>query len=139
MPLSDPMGGMNDATVALQLLSHLEGDTLNVALLVPEVNRATQTGLVGALTLWTDAGCGRATQIPAFGGLSNRCRRGLYLVYTVDEQAYAPADRVVVAVTAPPARPSDLEALLCRQLPTTPVPTPPPQPKPTELEFYLLK
>ena len=34
----------------LQLLSHLEGDELNVALLVPEVKRATQAGLVGALT-----------------------------------------------------------------------------------------
>ena len=28
--------GWDDATAALQLLSHLEGDTLNVALLVPE-------------------------------------------------------------------------------------------------------
>ena len=28
--------GLDDATIALQLLSHLEGDTLNVALLVPE-------------------------------------------------------------------------------------------------------
>ena len=39
-----------DTTAALQLLSHLEGDALNVALLVPEVRRATQTGPVGALT-----------------------------------------------------------------------------------------
>ena len=29
--------GWDDATAALQLLSHLEGDALNVALLVPEV------------------------------------------------------------------------------------------------------
>ena len=35
--------GWDDATAALQLLSHLEGDALNVALLVPEVRRATQT------------------------------------------------------------------------------------------------
>ena len=28
--------GWDDATVALQLLSHLEGDALNVALLIPE-------------------------------------------------------------------------------------------------------
>ena len=28
--------GWDDATAALQLLSHLEGDALNVALLVPE-------------------------------------------------------------------------------------------------------
>ena len=42
--------GWDDATAALQLLSHLEGDALNVALLVPESRRATQVGLVGALT-----------------------------------------------------------------------------------------
>ena len=42
--------GWDDATVALQLLSHLEGDTLNVDLLVPEATRVTQIGLVGALT-----------------------------------------------------------------------------------------
>ena len=42
--------GWEDATAALQLLSHLEGDALNVALLVPESRRATWTGLVGALT-----------------------------------------------------------------------------------------
>ena len=35
---------------ALQLLSHLEGDALNVALLVPESRRATRVGLVGAMT-----------------------------------------------------------------------------------------
>ena len=40
----------DDVTVALQLLSHLEGDALNVALLVPETKRATQAGLVGAPT-----------------------------------------------------------------------------------------
>ena len=32
--------GWNDATAALQLLSHLEGGALNVALLVPEPRRA---------------------------------------------------------------------------------------------------
>ena len=42
--------GSDDATVTLQLLSHLEGDALNVALLMPEVNRAMRAGLVGALT-----------------------------------------------------------------------------------------
>ena len=36
--------------VALQLLSHLEGDALNVPLLVPEATQVTQIGLVGALT-----------------------------------------------------------------------------------------
>ena len=42
------LNGWDDATVALQLLSHLEGDALNVALL--EINRATLARLVGALT-----------------------------------------------------------------------------------------
>ena len=41
--------GWDDATAALQLLSHLEGDTLNVALLVPMFRRTTRTGLVDAL------------------------------------------------------------------------------------------
>ena len=41
--------GWDDATVALQLLSHLEGDALNVALLVPEVKMSKRVGLVGAL------------------------------------------------------------------------------------------
>ena len=42
--------GWDDATFALQLLSHLEGDALNVALLVPGAHRATWVGLVRALT-----------------------------------------------------------------------------------------
>ena len=42
--------GWDDATAALQLLSHLEGDALNVALLVQETRHATRVGLVGALT-----------------------------------------------------------------------------------------
>ena len=42
--------GWDDATVALQLLSHLDGDALNVALLVPEVKRTTRDGLIRALT-----------------------------------------------------------------------------------------
>ena len=41
--------GWDYYTVALQLLSHLEGDALNVALLVPETQRATRIGLVSAL------------------------------------------------------------------------------------------
>ena len=40
----------DDATAALQLLSHLAGDALNVALLVPAPRRASQVGLVDALT-----------------------------------------------------------------------------------------
>ena len=42
--------GWDDATAALQLLSQLWGDALNVALLVPELKRATRAGLVGALS-----------------------------------------------------------------------------------------
>ena len=43
--------GWDDATAALQLLSHLEGDALNVALLVLESRRASRVGLVGALCM----------------------------------------------------------------------------------------
>ena len=42
--------GWDDATAAIQLLSHLEGDALNVALLVPAPRRASRVGLVDALT-----------------------------------------------------------------------------------------
>ena len=42
--------GWDDVMAALQLLSHPEGDALNVALLVTESMRATRVGLVGALT-----------------------------------------------------------------------------------------
>ena len=42
--------GWDDATAALQLLSHLEGDALNVAMLVPAPRRASRVGLVDALT-----------------------------------------------------------------------------------------
>ena len=40
--------GWDDATAALQLLSHLEGDALNVALLVLMSCRASRMGLVDA-------------------------------------------------------------------------------------------
>ena len=42
--------GWDDATAALQLLSHLEGDALNMALLVPMAHRTSRTGLVDALS-----------------------------------------------------------------------------------------
>ena len=42
--------GWDDATAALQLLSHLEGDALNVALLVPMARWTSRTGLVDALS-----------------------------------------------------------------------------------------
>ena len=40
--------GWDDATAALQLLSHLEGDALNVALLVPVPRQTSRMGLVDA-------------------------------------------------------------------------------------------
>ena len=42
--------GWDDATAVLQVLSHLVGDVLNVALLVPAPRRALRVGLVDALT-----------------------------------------------------------------------------------------
>ena len=42
--------GWDEATAALQLLSHLEGDTLNVALLMPMSRRTSRTGMVDALS-----------------------------------------------------------------------------------------
>ena len=42
--------GWDDATAAPQLLSHLEGDALNVALLVPMSRQTSRTGLVDALS-----------------------------------------------------------------------------------------
>ena len=42
--------GWDDAIAALQLLSHLEGDALDVALLVPVPRRASRMGLVDALS-----------------------------------------------------------------------------------------
>ena len=42
--------GWDNGTAALQLFSHLEGDALNVALLVPLPRRLSRTGLVGALS-----------------------------------------------------------------------------------------
>ena len=42
--------GWDDATAALQLLSHLEGDARNVALLVPMASRTSRTGLVAAFS-----------------------------------------------------------------------------------------
>ena len=46
----------NDAA-ALQLFSHLEGDALNVAHLVPLARRLSQSGLVDAL--WIAGSTGR--------------------------------------------------------------------------------
>ena len=42
--------GWDDETAALQLFAHLKGDALNVALLIPEDQQATRSGLSGALS-----------------------------------------------------------------------------------------
>ena len=42
--------GWDDATAALQLLSHLQGDPLNVTLLVPVSRRTSRKGLVDTLS-----------------------------------------------------------------------------------------
>ena len=42
--------GWDGETAALQLFAHLEGDALNVALLMPEAKRATRNGLSEALS-----------------------------------------------------------------------------------------
>ena len=42
--------GWDDVTAALQPLSHLQGDALNVALLVPVPRRTSRMGLVDALS-----------------------------------------------------------------------------------------
>ena len=45
------LNGWDNDTAALQLFSHLEGDALNVALIVPLPRRLSRTGLVGASPL----------------------------------------------------------------------------------------
>ena len=44
------LNGWEDVTAALQLLSHLDGDALNVALLVPESQRAVPEFLINSLS-----------------------------------------------------------------------------------------
>ena len=44
------LNGWDDVTAALQLLSHLDGDALNVALLVPESQRAVPGFLINSLS-----------------------------------------------------------------------------------------
>ena len=46
--------GWGDATAALQLLSHLQGDTLNVALLIPMPRRSSRKELTAACLLTMD-------------------------------------------------------------------------------------
>ena len=44
------LNGWDNVTAALQLLSHLDGDALNVALLVPESQRAVPEFLINSLS-----------------------------------------------------------------------------------------
>ena len=60
-------------------------------------------------TLLSDVECGRAQ---VRGELQNRHRRGLYQYTRINEPVCVPADQLVVAVTAPPVGPGDVEALL---------------------------
>ena len=53
------------------------------------------------------------------------------LIYNVNEPGCGVDDRMVVAVTIPPAEPDPLETLLRRLLPTPVVPALPPKPVPT--------
>ena len=57
--------GWDDATAALQLLSHLQGDALNVAVLVPMSRRTPRKGLVDALSAHYGSP-GRLGMIPPF-------------------------------------------------------------------------
>ena len=58
-------------------------------------------------------------------------------IYVVDELGCGLDDRMVAAVTIPPAVPDQLETLLRRLLPNKEVPVSPPKPVPTELESLL--
>ena len=58
-------------------------------------------------------------------------------IYTVNEPGCGVDDRMVAAVTIPPAEPDLLETLFRRLLPTPVVPSSPPKPVPTELESLL--
>ena len=73
---------------------------------------------------------------PGFRRIVKSMSEQVLSVYTMDEPACTPADRVVVAVTAPPVNPSDLKALLRCLLPTAPVLTPSPWPMPTYMEPF---
>ena len=44
--------GWSEETAALQLLAHLKGEALNVALLLPKGNRESWTGLVNGLSAY---------------------------------------------------------------------------------------
>ena len=62
--------GWDDVTAALQLLAHLDGDVLNVALLLPESQRAVPELLINSLSglsTTTPQDAGRSTSV-SFSG-----------------------------------------------------------------------
>ena len=70
--------GWDNDTAVLQLFSHLEGDALNVALLVPLSRRLSRTGLVDALSAHYGSP-GRITEDSLKGQLVQRGRTPPYL------------------------------------------------------------
>ena len=70
--------GWNIDAAALQLFSHLEGDALNVAPLVPLSRRLSRTGLVNALSAHYGSP-GRLTDYSLKGQLKQRGRTPPYL------------------------------------------------------------
>ena len=73
--------GWDDATAALQLLSHLEGDALNVALLVPVSRRTSRMGLVEDPSIFAIAL--ETLAVKAFGDMGQTAR--LRLIREYDE------------------------------------------------------
>ena len=134
--------GWDDATVALQLLSHLEGEALNVALLVPEAQRATRAGLVRALTEHYGSP-GRLADYRYQFEKTARNEGDDLSIFAIDLETLAVKAFGEMGVcqrnrswqpllTAPSLGLGDIEALLRHLLPTAPVQTPPPHPVPTE-------
>ena len=105
--------GWDDATVALQLLSHLEGGALNVALLVPEATRVMRIGLVGVLT-------------DHYGEDPSKFAVALETLAVMVLKRLLPA----IPAQAPPPRsaPTEIEAMLQHLLPGTLTQAPQPRP-----------
>ena len=120
------------ATAAIQLLSHLEGDALNVALLVPEPRRATRVGLVGTLTAHYGSPGQLADYRESIWRYGSSSTTSHLPIYTVDDPGRERDDRMVADVTTSPMAPDQVETLL-----TLVVPTLPPKPVSSALEQLL--
>ena len=103
MPLCS--NGWDDATAALQLLSHLEGYALNVALLVPAPQGALHVGLVDALT----------THYGSPGRLADYRRQFEKTTRTAFPTYVVSGPNRVAAVTTPQFTPDQVEEF-CRRL-----------------------